>query len=66
MDPAFQVDLSFLFEQPSIWRSLVQTLIVTTPESKTIRPAIPSSSPSSPTASRTASCGNGRKAKGED
>lgn len=31
MDGVFQADLSFLFEQPSIWRSLVQTLIVTTP-----------------------------------
>ncbi len=31
MDPAFQVDLSFLFEQPSIWRTLVQTLILLTP-----------------------------------
>ncbi|MFN4155239.1 MAG: hypothetical protein ACK4HF_11350 [Paracoccaceae bacterium] len=31
MDPAFQADLSFVFEQPSVWRSLVQTLIVTTP-----------------------------------
>ncbi|WP_164609667.1 hypothetical protein [Pseudotabrizicola algicola] len=27
----FQVDLSFLFEQPSIWRTLVQTLIILTP-----------------------------------
>lgn len=27
----FQADLSFLFEQPSVWRSLVQTLIVVTP-----------------------------------
>lgn len=31
MDGVFQADLSFLFEQPSIWRSLVQTLIVLTP-----------------------------------
>ncbi|MCU0900470.1 MAG: hypothetical protein MUC82_08245 [Cypionkella sp.] len=27
----FQADLSFLFEQPSIWRALVQTLIVVLP-----------------------------------
>lgn len=27
----FQIDLSFLFEQPSIWRALVQVLIVATP-----------------------------------
>ncbi|MFN7222706.1 MAG: hypothetical protein ACK4MS_01645 [Paracoccaceae bacterium] len=31
MDEVFQADLTFLFEQPSVWRSLVQTLIVTTP-----------------------------------
>lgn len=31
MNPVFQADLSFLFEQPSLWRALVQTLIVTTP-----------------------------------
>jgi len=31
MDPLFQVDLSFVFEQPSIWRTLVQTLILITP-----------------------------------
>lgn len=31
MDWAFQIDLSFLFEQPSIWRALVQTLIVVMP-----------------------------------
>lgn len=31
MDPVFQADLTFLFEHPSIWRSLVQTLIVITP-----------------------------------
>jgi hypothetical protein len=27
----FQADLSFLFEQPSIWRGLVQGLIIATP-----------------------------------
>lgn len=27
----FQIDLSFLFEQPSLWRTLVQSLIVATP-----------------------------------
>ena len=31
MTPLFQSDLSFLFEQPSVWRTLVQTLIVITP-----------------------------------
>lgn len=31
MDPLFQVDLSFVFEQPSIWRTLVQTLLIITP-----------------------------------
>lgn len=31
MGGLFQTDLSFLFEEPSIWRSLVETLIVTTP-----------------------------------
>ncbi|MDR7124946.1 hypothetical protein [Pseudotabrizicola sp. 4114] len=31
MDPLFQVDLSFVFEQASIWRTLVQTLILITP-----------------------------------
>lgn len=31
MPPLFQVDLAFLFEQPSIWRSLVQSLILMTP-----------------------------------
>jgi len=31
MNSLFQADLTFLFEQPSIWRTLVQTLIVTTP-----------------------------------
>lgn len=31
MGTMFQADLSFVFEQPSLWRSLVQTLIVTTP-----------------------------------
>ncbi|GEM_PF-6910779 len=31
MGGMFQADLSFLFEQPSIWRSLVQVLITTTP-----------------------------------
>jgi hypothetical protein len=31
LTPVFQVDLSFVFEQPSIWRSLVQSLIVATP-----------------------------------
>ncbi|MDP4032132.1 MAG: hypothetical protein Q8P60_04625 [Pseudorhodobacter sp.] len=31
MNPVFQADLTFLFEQPSLWRTLVQTLIVTTP-----------------------------------
>lgn len=31
MFPLFQADLSFVFEQPSVWRTLVQTLIVTTP-----------------------------------
>lgn len=31
MNGVFQADLTFLFEQPSVWRSLVQTLIVTTP-----------------------------------
>lgn len=31
MDPVFQADLSFVFEQPSVWRSLVESLIVTTP-----------------------------------
>ncbi|MFN3722336.1 MAG: hypothetical protein ACK4VZ_04770 [Paracoccaceae bacterium] len=31
MTPLFQADLSFVFEQPSIWRALVQTLIVATP-----------------------------------
>jgi len=31
MNGLFEVDLSFLFEQSSIWRSLVQSLIVATP-----------------------------------
>lgn len=31
MEWLFQIDLSFLFEQPSIWRTLVQTLIVAMP-----------------------------------
>lgn len=31
MGGLFQIDLAFLFEQPSIWRTLVQTLIVVTP-----------------------------------
>lgn len=31
MESGFQIDLSFLFEQPSIWRSVVQTLIVMMP-----------------------------------
>lgn len=31
MGGIFQTDLAFLFEQPSIWRTLVETLIVTTP-----------------------------------
>ncbi|MBN2631718.1 MAG: hypothetical protein JXR75_14400 [Rhodobacteraceae bacterium] len=31
MGGVFQADLTFLFEQPSIWRSLVQVLIITTP-----------------------------------
>ena len=31
MEWAFQIDLSFLFEVPSIWRTLVQTLIVVVP-----------------------------------
>lgn len=30
-DGLFQTDLAFLFEQPSIWRTLVETLIVLTP-----------------------------------
>jgi hypothetical protein len=31
MGSLFQADLAFLFEQPSIWRCLVQTLIVALP-----------------------------------
>ena len=31
MGGLFQIDLAFLFEQPSVWRTLVQTLIVVTP-----------------------------------
>ena len=31
MTPLFQADLSFVFEQASIWRALVQSLIVATP-----------------------------------
>lgn len=31
MNALFQADLSFLFEQPSIWLALVETLIVLTP-----------------------------------
>ena len=31
MNSVFQADLTFLFDQASIWRSLVQTLIFTTP-----------------------------------
>ena len=31
MGTMFQADLSFLFQQPSLWRSLVQTLITATP-----------------------------------
>lgn len=31
MGGMFQADLSFLFEQPSIWRALVQSLIIATP-----------------------------------
>ncbi|TGD42990.1 hypothetical protein EEB11_12040 [Pseudotabrizicola sediminis] len=31
MGTVFQADLSFLFDQPSVWRSLVQTLITITP-----------------------------------
>lgn len=31
MGGLFQTDLAFLFEQPSIWRTLVETLIVLTP-----------------------------------
>ena len=31
MGGLFQIDLAFLFEQPSVWRALVQTLIVVTP-----------------------------------
>lgn len=31
MGAGFQADLSFLFQQPSVWRTLVQTLITATP-----------------------------------
>lgn len=31
MNDLFQADLSFLFEQPSIWLTLVETLILVTP-----------------------------------